>query len=151
MNNGVGHARVERFGPRAALGTDGWPADMIGEARFAHLRLRERLGPTRSHPVVGLLEGGQQLASSLFGMPFGTLAPGSAADLVVCDYVPPTPLTSANLAAHLVGAVHPGMLTAVMAAGRWVCRDGVPVNIDVDAVSCRAQQLAAALWRRMRG
>jgi putative selenium metabolism protein SsnA len=151
MNNGVGHARVERFGPRAALGTDGWPADMIGEARFAHFRLRDRLGLTRTHSVVGLLEGGQQLASSLFGMPFGTLAPGSAADLVVCDYVPPTPLTPENLGAHLIGAVHPGMLTAVMAGGRWVCRNGVPVNINLDAVSCRAQQVASALWRRMRG
>ena len=151
MNNGVGHARVEQFGPRAALGTDGWPADMIGEARFAHVRLRERLGLARAHPVVPLLEGGQHLASSLFGMPFGTLAPGSTADLVVCDYVPPTPLTADNLAGHLIGAVHPGMLTAVMAAGQWVCRNGVPTNIDLEAVSCRAQQVAAALWRRMRG
>jgi len=39
----------------------------------------------------------------------------------------------------------------VMAAGRWVCRDGVPVRIDVGAVCCRARQLAASLWRRMRG
>ena len=151
MNNGVGHARVERFGPRAALGTDGWPADMIGEARFAHFRLRERLGLRQTHPVIPLLEGGQQLAASLFGVPFGTLAPGSAADLVVCDYVPPTPLTAESLPAHLIGAVRPGMLAAVMAAGRWVCRNGVPVNIDVEAVSCRARQVAAALWRRMRG
>jgi putative selenium metabolism protein SsnA len=151
MNNGVGHARVEQFGDRAALGTDGWPADMIAEARFAHFRLRDRLGVGRAHPVLPLLEGGQQLASSLFGVPFGTLAPGSVADLVICDYVPPTPLTPDNLAGHLMGGVHPGMLTSVMAAGRWVCRNGVPVNIDLDAVSCRAQQVAAALWRRMRG
>jgi hypothetical protein len=38
-----------------------------------------------------------------------------------------------------------------MAAGRWVCRNGVPVNIDVEAVYWRARQVAAALWRRMRG
>ena len=151
MNNGVGHARVERFGARAALGTDGWPADMIAEARFAHFRLRERLGLRRAHPVLPLLDGGQRLASSLFGIPFGTLAPGSAADLVVCDYVPPTPLTPENLSGHLLGGVHQGLLTAVMAAGRWVCRDGVPTHISLEAVSCRARQVAAALWRRMRG
>jgi hypothetical protein len=69
----------------------------------------------------------------------------------VCDYVPPTPLTADNLSGHLIGAVHPGMLTAVMAAGQWVCRNGVPTNIDLEAVSCRAQQVAGALWRRMRG
>ena len=151
MNNGVGHAPVEQFGDRAALGTDGWPADMLAEPRFAHFRLRERLGRRRSYAAAALLEGGQSLASEIFGVPFGTLSAGSAADLIVCDYVPPTPLTAANLQGHLLAGVHPSMFTGVMAAGRWVCRNGAPVNIDVDAVYCRARQLAAALWRRMRG
>jgi putative selenium metabolism protein SsnA len=151
MNNGVGHAPVERFGGRAALGTDGWPADMFAEARFAHFRLRERLGLRSSFAVASLLEGGQQLASGLFGVPFGSLAPGCAADLVVCDYVAPTPLSAGNLGGHLLSGIQPAMITGVMAAGRWVCRNGVPVNIDVEAVYCRARQVAAALWRRMRG
>ena len=151
MNNAVGHAPVERFGSHAALGTDGWPADMLAEARFADFRLRERLGLRRHVPILPLLEGGQALASHLFGIPFGTLQPGCAADLVVCDYAPPTPLRPDNLGAHLLGGVHPGMMKAVMAAGRWVCRDGAPTAIDVEAVYCRARQVAAALWRRMRG
>jgi len=151
MNNGVGHAPVERFGGQAALGTDGWPADMFAEARFAHFRLRERLGLRSSFAVASLLEGGQQLASGLFGVPFGSLAPGCAADLVVCDYVAPTPLSAGNLGGHLLSGIQPAMITGVMAAGRWVCRNGMPVNIDVEAVYCRARQVAAALWRRMRG
>jgi len=151
MNNGVGHAPVERFGERAALGTDGWPADMLAEARFAHFKLRERLGGRGAFPVASLLEGGQQLASGLFGVPFGALAPGCAADLVVCDYVAPTPLSAGNLGGHLLSGIQPAMMTGVMAAGRWVCRNGVPVNIDVEAVYCRARQVAAAVWRRMRG
>jgi putative selenium metabolism protein SsnA len=151
MNNAVGHAPIERFGERAALGTDGWPADMLAELRFAHFREREHLGLRRAYPSTALLQGGQSLAAEIFGVPFGTLAPGSAADLVVCDYVPPTPLTAANLPAHLLAGVQPAMMTGVMASGRWVCRDGVPVNIDVDAVYCRARQLAATVWRRMRG
>jgi cytosine/adenosine deaminase-related metal-dependent hydrolase len=151
MNNAVGHAPIERFGERAALGTDGWPADMLAELRFAHFREREHLGLRRAFPAAALLEGGQALASELFGVPFGPLSPGSAADLVVCDYVPPTPLTAASLPGHLIGAVQPSMFTGVMAAGRWVCRNGVPVNVDVEAVYGRARQLAAAMWRRMRG
>jgi cytosine/adenosine deaminase-related metal-dependent hydrolase len=151
MNNAVGHAPIEKFGGRAALGTDGWPADMLAELRFAHFREREHLGLRRSYQAGALLQGGQALASEIFGVPLGSLRPGSAADLVVCDYVPPTPLTAANLPAHVIGGIQPSMMTGVMAAGRWVCRNGVPVNIDVDAVYCRARQLAATLWRRMRG
>jgi putative selenium metabolism protein SsnA len=151
MNNGVGHAPVEAWGERAALGTDGWPADMLAELRFAHFRQREHLGLRRAYPAAALLRGGQALASEVFGVPLGTLAPGSAADLIVCDYAPPTPLSAANLAGHLIGGVQPSMFSRVMVAGRWVCRDGLPVNIDIEAVSCRARQLAASLWRRMRG
>jgi cytosine/adenosine deaminase-related metal-dependent hydrolase len=151
MNNAVGHAPIERFGERAALGTDGWPADMLAELRFAHFRQRESLGTRRPFHAEALLEGGQRLASERFGIPFGTLEPGSAADLVVCDYVSPTPLTAANLAGHLITGLQPAMIRGVMAAGRWICREGIPVNIDVDAVYGRARQLAAALWRRMRG
>jgi putative selenium metabolism protein SsnA len=151
MNNGVGHAPVERFGGRAALGTDGWPADMLAEARFGHFRLRERLGRRSAFAVASLLEGGQRLASELFGVPFGSLSPGCAADLIVCDYVAPTPLSSANLGDHLLSGLQPAMMTGVMAAGRWICRNGVPVNVDVEAVYSRARQVAAAVWRRMRG
>ncbi len=114
MNNAVGHAPIERFGHRAALGTDGWPADMLAEFRFAHFREREHLGLRRSFPSAALLEGGQQLASELFGMPFGTLSPGSAADLVVCDYVAPTPLTAGALAGHLLSGLQPAMIRHVM-------------------------------------
>ncbi|MGE5200133.1 MAG: amidohydrolase family protein [Rhodospirillaceae bacterium] len=151
MNNAVGHAAIEAFGERAALGTDGWPADMLAELRFAHFRERERLGWRGAQRAGALLQGGQALASEIFGVPFGSLSAGSAADLVVCDYVPPTPLTAATLAGHLIGGFQPSTVSGVMVAGRWVCRDGVPVNIDVDAVYCRARQLAASLWRRMRG
>jgi cytosine/adenosine deaminase-related metal-dependent hydrolase len=151
MNNAVGHAAVERFGDRAALGTDGWPADMIAELGFAHFRLRERLGRRRAFRTTALLHGGHALASDVFGLPIGRLSPGSAADLIVCDYVPPTPLTPSTLAAHLLSGIRPHLFSGVMAAGRWVARDGVPANIDVDAVFCRARQLAASLWRRMRG
>jgi len=151
MNNAVGRARIERFGARAALGADGWPADMLAELRFAHFQAREHLGPRRPFPATSLLEGGQRLASALFGMPFGTLEPGSAADLIVADYVSPTPVTAGNLAAHLVAGLQPAMFRRVMAAGRWVCLDGVPANVNVEAVYERASRLAASLWRRMRG
>ena len=89
---------------------------------------------------------------SLFGVPFGTLAPGVGRGprglrLRAADAAD----GGATWPAHLLGGRAAGDVHGVMAAGRWVCRNGVPVNIDVDAVYCRARQLAAALWRRMRG
>ena len=151
MNNAVGHAAIERFGSRAALGTDGWPADMLAELGFAHFRQREQIGLRRTYRAATLLQGGQALASEVFGTPIGPLVPGAAADLVVCDYVPPTPLSPATLPGHLLAGIRPSTFRGVMAGGRWVARDGLPVHVDVEAVYCRARQLAASLWRRMRG
>ena len=151
MNNGVGHAPVHRFGKRAALGTDGFPADMLAEARAGQFRVRESLGPRRNFDILRLLAGGQQLASSLFGMPMGSLGPGSAADLVVLDYASPTPLDRATVAAHLLGGLTPADIQSVMVAGRWVVREGRVLGVDAGEVCRRATDVAARLWRRMSG
>ena len=149
MNNGVGRAPIEQFGERAALGTDGWRADMFEEARAAHFGLRERLGPAAPDLAAGLLNGSQQLAASLFGMPFGTLEPGAVADLAVHDYHSPTPLNGSNVGWHALTGLHPGTVKHVMVGGRWICRDGSVTTVDAAEVSRRAARAAARLWKRM--
>jgi cytosine/adenosine deaminase-related metal-dependent hydrolase len=151
MNNGVGHAPAHRFGRSSALGTDGFPADMLAEARDGQFRMRERLGPKGRFDALRLLAGGHGLASTLFGVPFGTLAPGSAADLMVVDYSPSTPLDRGNVAAHLLGGVSPAMVESVMIGGRWTVRQGRVLGIDVEEVHGRALRVAARLWKRVRG
>jgi putative selenium metabolism protein SsnA len=151
MNNGVGHAPVERFGPDAALGSDGWRADMFEEARAAHFALRHRLGPTAPDLAPRLLGGSQRLASALFGMPFGTLEPGSVADLVVHDYAAPTPMTDSNIAGHILTGPSSATVTHVMVGGRWIVRDGSLTTVDADAVARMASRVADRLWKRMAG
>jgi putative selenium metabolism protein SsnA len=149
MNNGVGRASIELFGDRAALGTDGWRADMFEEARAAHFGLRDRLGPTAPNLAGRLLDGSQRLASSLFGMPFGALEPGGVADLVVHHYPTPTPITGSNVEWHALTGLHPGTVRHVMVGGRWICRDGSVTTVDVGEVYRRATHAAAGLWKRM--
>jgi putative selenium metabolism protein SsnA len=151
MNNGVGHAPVHEFGPRTALGTDGWPADMIAEAQFAYFRLRERLGPADAVQPLAPLEAGQALASSLFGRPFGTLERGAVADLVVCGYTPPTPIEARNAAWHTLFGVRTSMVERVMVGGRWVFEHGTIAGLDLADVMQHARCEAAGIWSRMRG
>ncbi len=151
MNNGVGHAPAHTFGRRAALGTDGFPADMLAEAGYAQFRMRERLGPRGRFDALRLLSGGHELASILFGFPIGELLPGSAADLMVLDYAPPTPLDKRNAAAHLLGGLSSANIRSVMVGGRWTMKDRRVVGVDTGEVCRRASDVAARLWRRMRG
>jgi len=151
MNNGVGRAAVERFGPQAALGTDGWPADMFEETRFAHFGLRERVGPDAADAALRLQDGSRRLATSLFGTPIGPIEPGAAADLMVCDYPAPTPLDASTAGSHVLAGLHAGHVRHVMIAGRWVVRDGAVTTVDAREVYRRAAKAASRLWARMRG
>jgi putative selenium metabolism protein SsnA len=148
MNNAVGQAPTEPL-KRAALGTDGIDEDVLAEARAAFLKMRDAGRAEAAPATLQLLAGGHRLAAALFGLPFGKLDSGGPADLVALDYVPPTPLTTDNLIAHLLFGVDRSHAHSVMVAGRWVVRGGRLMTVDTAAVFTRARAAAQALWRRM--
>jgi putative selenium metabolism protein SsnA len=148
MNNAVGYAATAAM-KRAALGTDGIDGDMFAEARAAHLQMREAGRGDAMDATLQLLAGGHRLGAAVFGLPFGKLDAGGPADLVVLDYRPPTPLTTASLGGHLLFGIDRSHVRSVMVAGRWVVRDRALVNLDARAVAERAQAVAARLWARM--
>jgi putative selenium metabolism protein SsnA len=149
MNNAVGRARAESF-RRAALGTDGLDEDMLAEARAAYLKMRDAGRADALPAALAMLAGGHRLAASFFGLPLGTLDRDAPADLVVLDYRPPTPLTSGNLAGHLLFGLDRSHVRSTMVAGRFVLRDRRVATVDEAAVFARARVAAADLWERMR-
>jgi putative selenium metabolism protein SsnA len=149
MNNGIGHAPLASFGDRAALGADGFTPDPFEELRAAWFKNQEspsRLDPAR---LPRMLQNGQCLIGELFDRRFGTLDPGGEADLVVLDYVPPTPMVDRNVAFHLLFGGRTAMVSDVLVAGRWVIRDGRMVTVDEREWMREAVPRAARLWSRM--
>jgi putative selenium metabolism protein SsnA len=148
MNNTVGYAPTASF-RRAALGTDGMDEDMLAEARAAFLQMRESGRDDAYGAALELLAGGHRLAAALFGIPFGKIDAGGPADLVLFDYLPSSPITSENLAGHLLFGLDRSHVRSVMVAGRFVVRDRRVTGVDTAAVFARARDLAPALWARM--
>lgn len=148
MNNAVGYAPTAAL-RRAALGTDGIGADMLAEARAAYLKMRETGRADAVEATLTLLAGGHRLGAALFGLPFGKLDAGAPADLVVLDYRPTTPLTTANVGGHLLFGFDRSDVRSVMVAGRWVVRDRDLVQVDGRVVAADARAAAAALWARL--
>jgi putative selenium metabolism protein SsnA len=150
MNNSVGRARVLELGPHVALGTDGIGSDMFEESRAAWFRLHEDdLISPPDWPLARLGESAR-LAGRIFSEPLlGTLVPGAPADLVVLDYVPPTPLDGTNLAGHWIFGLSSRHVRDVMVAGRWVVRDRRLALVDQDALVAEARRAAARLWTRL--
>ena len=141
LQNAVGYADPKTFGPRVALGTDGMDADLFTEARVAHLRAREAYGPESGLDAVALLAAGGRLADLVFGE-----RPG---DWIVLDYDPPTPLTAANLAGHILFGIGARHVRDVVAGGELIVKDRMTVRVDAARIRARAREEAARLWRRM--
>ena len=149
MNNHVGYAPVHNFGERAALGTDGFAADMIEEARMGFFKMKDSECGMQGSLPIDFLQGGQRLVSEIFGSEFGTLASGSVADLIVLDYDPPTPMTEINLAWHFLFGFRSSMVESVMVAGKWVVKDREVVGVDVPSEYRKAAKVTNMLWHRM--
>jgi len=157
MNNAVGAAQVGAMlarGVRVGIGTDGFGCDIVGELLAARLLAHHVTGdPTAvgDPALLSLVHHNYALAERAFGVPLGKLAPGYAADLVVWDYDPPTPLDAGNLLAHLLfGSINEGLRPwAVIVGGEVRLREGQVLGLDETAALATARGAAERLWARV--
>lgn len=146
MNNHVGYAQLAAEGyPKLALGTDGIGCDMFAEARAAFLKARDAGVPDAWGLPLRLLQGSFALAEQLFGRPFGRIEPGASADLILTDYVPPTPVNDQNLLGHLLFGFDRSHVSRVWAGGAPIW----PTPLDTSAIYRESREAAVELWRRM--
>lgn len=144
--SGVGYAPVGKFGSRLALGTGELPADVLVEAQSAHQRACDAGQPVE---LLRALANGHRLASERFGLPIGPLREGAAADLLVLDYRPPTPLTAESLAGHLLEGLSSRHVESVMIDGHWRLWARRPLTINPDALAEESRQAALAIAGRL--
>jgi cytosine/adenosine deaminase-related metal-dependent hydrolase len=81
-------------------------------------------------------------------MEIGRIEKGAAADLILVDYYPPTPLDSGNLFGHILFGIANAPVDSLMVNGRYVLRDKHCVNVDERGVAEKAAKRACALWER---
>jgi len=154
MNNAVGCAPVLRMlekGVKLGLGSDGMTTDMIEGMKTAHILHKH----CQEDPRVGWIEVPQmqfgnnpQIMGSYFPVKLGELAPGTAADLIVVDYDPPTPLTTENFYGHLVFGMTGRMVETTLVAGKILMRNRSLTTINEENINSLARELAAKLWKR---
>lgn len=96
---------------RTGLGTKGYPHDMF----WAYRAAASAYGQERAARM--LFDENRELAERYFGMPFGVLKPGAAADIIVVNYDPSTPVTEENIREHLLFGVNGTMTDTTICAG----------------------------------
>jgi putative selenium metabolism protein SsnA len=162
MNNAVGRMRVEelvRAGVNVGLGNDGFSMNMMQEMKAAYLLHKLALEDPRVMPGDLVLKLGFQHNAHIIDAVFspfcpdfprvGELSVGAAADIVLLDYFPPTPLTSGNFPWHLIFGMDVHQVNSTMVNGRWLMRNRQLLTVDEERIHARARELSQALWNRM--
>ncbi|MBN1283630.1 MAG: amidohydrolase family protein [Proteobacteria bacterium] len=155
LANAVGVAPVlamARAGVPVAIGTDGMSAGISQDALLASVVHRAGARDAQAgmrEAAYAIWGAAPELASGAFGCGLGRLRRGAAADFIIVDAVPRTPVTAANAEAHLIfGALSAPVRTTIV-AGRELMRDFEIRGFDEVSLAARARRLAARLWKRM--
>jgi putative selenium metabolism protein SsnA len=149
MNNGVGYAAPVRYTKPPMLGTDGIGADIWNEARIALFKSNDAGRPLPFSRPLEMIGQSARYASQALGVKLGVLEVGAAADLVLTNYRPATPLTSENVAGHMIFALGPEFVRDVMIDGWWVLRNGHVVTCDEASERAAATEISRSLHQRM--
>ena len=78
----------------------------------------------------------------------GTLKAGAAADIIVVDYYPPSPITSVNAYSHILFGIGGDMVDSTMVGGKFLMEDRVIKLLDYKKIVQRTKEQAKDFWRR---
>jgi putative selenium metabolism protein SsnA len=154
MGNAVGCApALEMYGDGilVGLGTDGFLSDMPQSLKMANALLKHnaRRPDAAFAEVTGMMfENNARIAERYFRLPLGRLAPGYSADVIICDYLPPTELSGANADGHILFGMSGRCVTSTVARGRVLMEDRRLVDLDEALVFAKAAEASKNVWER---
>lgn len=148
MNNAVGYNPFMGKVKNPGLGTDGIGSNMFEAFKTAFFKAQEEKTGLFPGDILRIMNGGNRILESYFGQRFGTITAGAQADLVIYDYLAPTPLRDENLAGHLAFGMGAQDVRSVMVNGKFLLKDRA-FAFDAAPLYARAREEAQRLWDRM--
>ena len=155
MGNAVGIPpcmEMMRRGIMLGLGTDGYTQDMFESEKVANVIHKHELcdpGAAWGEVPKMLFYNNAAMAGRFFDTRPGVLEAGAAADIVVSDYVPLTPMTADNCDGHIVFGMSGRSVVTTVIDGVVKMRNRELVGIDEEAILAKCRERAADLWRRV--
>lgn len=157
MNNAVGVAPVEdmlKQGVNVCLGNDGFSNAMWQEWFFAYLIQKDQQADPRAmngYDVIKIAgENNSRLATQTWGgLRIGKIEKGAAADIILVDYHPITPMHAGNLPWHILFGFRDGMVTSTIAGGRLVMKDRKLLLLDEAEIASKSREAASRCWNRV--
>ncbi|HOK41364.1 MAG TPA: putative aminohydrolase SsnA [bacterium] len=154
MNNAVGTADVLKMlskGIPVGLGSDGMTSDMCKEMNAAcliHKITKQDPRVAFVEPPTMLLFNNAKIANKFFPVKLGEISVGAAADIILIDYIPPTPMTINNFFGHFIFGIASSPVDTTIVGGNILMKKKKLTIIDEEEICARSRELAARLWER---
>ena len=136
------------------LGTDGYTHDMTESMKVANVLHKHHLCNANAAwtEIPGMLfEGNAKIANRYFEAPLGVLKEGAAADVIVVDYDPLTPMDHTNANGHILFGITGKMVVTTMINGKVLMKDRELLNIDEEKEMAECREESKKLWKSING
>lgn len=152
MGNAVGCAPVLQMlkkGITVGMGTDAYTHDMLESLKVFLIIQRHNAGLPNvafGEALQLLLENNAKICSKYFKKPLGVLKEGAAADVIVMDYKPFTPIDENNLGGHMIFGLMGKNCRTTIINGKVLYKDREFVGIDEEKINAWTMEQACRLW-----
>lgn len=143
---------IYKKGILCGLGTDGYTNDMTESYKVANLLHKHHLCDAKAAwaeiPSM-LFEGNARIAGRYFKRELGVLKEGAAADLIIVDYDPLTPMHADNLNGHILFGICGRQTLSTIVNGKFLMKDRELIGIDEEKIMAQCRAAAKNLWGRI--
>jgi len=155
MGNAVGIPpcmEMMRRGILLGLGTDGYTNDMFESEKVANVIHKHVLcdpGAAWGEVPQMLFANNAIIGNRYFDTTLGALEPGAAADIVVADYDPLTPMTADNYDGHILFGMSGRSIVTTIINGVVKMKDRELIDIDAEEIMAKCRERSTALAMRI--
>lgn len=154
MGNSVGLPRVVELynaGVTLGMGTDGYTSDMLESYKVANCAVKYKYGHNAGwvENVTALTVNNPNIMGKYIDTTVGILAKGAAADVIVIDYDPPTPLNENNVDGHLLFGANGLNVVTTISDGIVRMKDRQLLVTDRAALLADIRDISQVYWQKL--
>jgi len=155
MNNGVGLADLEMFksnNVKVVMGNDGFGFSPAFDLRATMLGQKNLHGsPTAfsTSDLRSIIENTFELASNHLKAKIGKIKVGYAADIMMIEYDPPTPIDKTNFWDHLFFGITESRVNSLYVGGKPLMINNEIKVFDEKEIRENARRIAQKLWKSL--
>lgn len=154
MNNAVGTSDILKMlnmGINVGLGTDGMTSDMPKEMTVAcliHKITKKDPRVAFVEPPTMLLKNNKIIAEKMFPVKVGELSNGAAADVILIDYMPPTPLNTDSMLGHFIFGFSGATVDTTISGGNILMENKKLTILNEEEIYAKTLELSTKFWER---